>query len=416
MEDGTEVDNVLDRNLAVQAMRGKKLPKQVLPFDANDGAGFWWANSRNSFTRNVACENERYGYHFEATETSALKMQLPVRQPDGTIGTVDVRTLPFVRFDNNEAHCDGLYGLNLGEGVARIGPDERHPFTLRDTKIWEVHYAFRVQSPSVLVEGMTLHEAIYGVYHPNFDRHVYRDLTISRSGKSGDAEPFNRGHDDDSVQYGRLTVDGLTFAGHRDSDMPLIQISDHNPTGEAESHFRNVRVIDRQDKGRRALANRGGGPRPEPKTQAGVPVYLHDYYGPGRHAKIVSTKSGDFVSAGADAFSSEESLTGDESRVTEVRDVEFPKLLDPVDDLPPSTVITQVVPTDGGWIVRGSATDDGTVAAVKVNGAEAKSLRDGFAEWEAEVASSAAEDRTLTARAVDAAGNTELLPHATMAP
>ena len=33
LEDGTEVYNVLDRNLAVQALGGKPLPKQVLPFD-----------------------------------------------------------------------------------------------------------------------------------------------------------------------------------------------------------------------------------------------------------------------------------------------------------------------------------------------------------------------------------------------
>ena len=48
LEDGTEVYNVLDRNLAVQAYVGKPLPKQVLPFDENDGAGFWWANSLNT--------------------------------------------------------------------------------------------------------------------------------------------------------------------------------------------------------------------------------------------------------------------------------------------------------------------------------------------------------------------------------
>ena len=36
--------------------------------------------------------------------------------------------------------------------------------------------------------------------------------------------------------------------------------------------------------------NLGGGPRPTPKTEKGVPVYLHDWFGPGRHAKVVSTK------------------------------------------------------------------------------------------------------------------------------
>lgn len=40
LEDGTESFNVLDRNLAVQACAGKPLPKQIQPFDHNDGAGF----------------------------------------------------------------------------------------------------------------------------------------------------------------------------------------------------------------------------------------------------------------------------------------------------------------------------------------------------------------------------------------
>ncbi|HZN32661.1 MAG TPA: G8 domain-containing protein, partial [Pirellulaceae bacterium] len=40
LEDGTEAFNVLDHNLAVQAYLGKPLPKQVLPYDKNDGSGF----------------------------------------------------------------------------------------------------------------------------------------------------------------------------------------------------------------------------------------------------------------------------------------------------------------------------------------------------------------------------------------
>ncbi len=240
MEDGTEVYNVLDRNLAVQAYRGKPLPKQALPFDQNEGAGFWWANSRNTFTRNVACENDRYGYRFEATETSALKMTLPVMQPDGERKPTDIRTLPFVRFEDNESHCEGLYDFNLGEGVNRVGPDAHHPFIVRHTKLWGTHYAFRPEVPSLLVEDMKIWRGEYGVYHPNYDNHVYRDLYIGKT----PTEPFNRGHDDDSIQYGPLTVDGLTVESERSGDfMPLIQISDDNPTGKAVSHFRNVKLV-----------------------------------------------------------------------------------------------------------------------------------------------------------------------------
>src|SRR5205814_2284010 len=66
LENATEVYNVLDHNLAVLAFNGKPLPKQELPYDTNDGAGFWWANSLNSFTGNVACECDTYGYFFQA--------------------------------------------------------------------------------------------------------------------------------------------------------------------------------------------------------------------------------------------------------------------------------------------------------------------------------------------------------------
>ena len=215
-------------------------------------------------------------------------------------------------------------------------------------------------------------------------------------------------HDDDSIQYGSLTVDGLTFSGHHNSSMPLIQITDHNPTGSAETHIRNVQVINRQDNNRRALVNLGGGPRPQPKTPTSVPVILHDFYGSGRHARVVSAKSSEVRSEG-NAYKSESPLTGDESRVLEVRDIPFPQLLDPVDDLPPSTVITSVTRTSDGWLVRGSASDNGEIKQVTVNSVAARAVRDSFAEWEATLPGG--ELTKIESLATDRAGNLEKLPH-----
>lgn len=413
LEDGTETYNVLDHNLAVQAYTGKPLPKQALPFDANEGAGFWWANSRNTFSRNVACENDRYGYRFEATNGSSFSTVLSVPQPDASRKKTDIRTLPFVCFDDNEAHCDGLYGFNLGEGVDRAGPDVRHPFVIRRMKIWEVHYAFRPESPCVLVEDMQIDRSVYGVYHPNYDNHVYRNLTINGDG----SEPFNRGLDDDSIQYGPLTVDGLTFThvrGYPDS-IPLIQISDDNPTGKAVSHFRNVKVIRPDPTNRRAVVDTGGGAHVTPETPHGVPVYLHDYFGPDRDAKIVATNAKDF---GADGlkYRAETPLTGHEARVTEVHDVEFPKLLDPVDDLPPTTVITNVRRESGNRVlILGTTAAVGRVKRVLVNGKEARAVRDNFAQWELELdlgpSRSPGAARKLEAHGEDAAGNIEPRAH-----
>ena len=61
-----------------------------------------------------------------------------------------------------------------------------------------------------------------------------------------------------------------------------------------------MKVVDNKGAERLALVNLGGGPRPTPKTPKGVPVYIHDYYGDGRHAKVVSTRAKDLIHDGSD--------------------------------------------------------------------------------------------------------------------
>src|SRR4029079_14513054 len=178
-----------------------------------------------TFTRNVACENERYGYRFEATPTGRVDLAMSVLQRDGVRRKVDIRTLPFVRFEDNECHSDGLYGMNLGEGVDRVGPDERHPLVVRNMKIWATHYALRPQSPSVLLENVTIHKCNYGIYFPDFDRHVYRNLVLSET----PFEPIASGFADNSEQYGVLAVDGLVLKNFKSpgKSMP-IKLSHYN--------------------------------------------------------------------------------------------------------------------------------------------------------------------------------------------
>jgi hypothetical protein len=291
MEDGTEVFNVLDHNLAVQACVGKPLPNQVLPFDRNDGAGFWWANSMNTFTRNVAAECDEYGFRFDAAANSGFDLSLNVPQPDGTRRSTDIRTLPFVRFDDNEIHCMRRHSLNLGGmsaelkgDVGGVGPDAQHPFVIRDLKVWNAHWAFHPGSPSVMVDGLDVHHAEYALWKANYDRHAYRRVKL----------------DDISV----------------------------NPN---------------------------------------------------------------FTPKG-----------------TQPLEKDFPGELKPVDDLPPETVITSMLrQKDGSVLVRGTASDNGEIKRVVVNGLDAKAVRTNFAEWEASVPT-ATELRTF---AEDAVGNIEPKPH-----
>jgi hypothetical protein len=407
MEDGTEVYNSLDRCLAIAARSGRRLPKQVLPFDANDGAGFWWSNSLNSFTRNVAADCGEYGFRLEATPSSSFDItSLDVMQPDGSVRKTDIRTLPFVRFEGNEVHSThGLYGINLGEGVRNVGPDPQHPFVIRNTKIWNVHYGLRPQVPSLLAENLSI-KSHYGIYHPNYNHHVYRNVTIRESG----TEPFNRGHDDDSLQHGVVTVDGLTFERCRSGGMPLVQISDDNSTGRAETHIRGLVNRDWKNSRDAAIVNLGGGPRPKPKTERGVPIYLHDHFGPGRTALVVSTRSPEYK-AEPDKYRVEKPLTGDESRVAEVGKIAFPEVLQPVDDLPPATVITHVArQDDGSLLVRGTVIDNGEVRRVVVNGQDA-ALDSATGTWEASLPAPASAHGTVSAHSEDAAGNVERLAH-----
>lgn len=291
LEDGTETNCVFDRNLGVQACVGKPLPNQVLPFDRNDGAGFWWANSHNTFTRNVAAECDEYGYRFEVVKSSTFDPKLKVRQADGSKTAVDVRTLPFVRFEDNESHCQRRHAFNLGGfdaglrgGVDGMGPDAKHPFLVKNLRVWNSHWSFHTLASSVLVDGLVAHDVEYGLWRIPYKQHAYRAIELTKVSITPEFAP--------------------------------------------------------------------GGIRP--------------------------------------------------------KDTDYPQPLDPVDDLPPATVITHFA-TEGGLLkVRGTAADNGRVKGVKVNGVAAKALSANFAEWEVVLP-----DRTstITAVAEDEAGNVERTPH-----
>ena len=138
-----------------------------------------------------------------------------------------------------------------------------------------------------------------------------------------------------------------------------------------------------------------------------MPIYLHDHFGPGKHAMVVSVKSGEYK-ADPTSFRSEAPITGNESRVKDVKDIPFPELLRPVDDLPPTTVITRVV-RDGPKVkVVGATADNGTVTKVTMNGKPATATSPNYATWELVVESSS--ELKLTAVAEDAAGNVEKSP------
>ncbi len=236
MEDGTEVYNALDRNLAVQAFMAKPLPKQVLPFDKNDGSGFWWANSLNAFTRNVAADCDEYGYFFQSTKTADFDPVLSIEQADGTRKAVDIRTLPFVRFEDNEAHTQRRHAFNLGGGapfggptVDGVGPDARHPFVIRNWRAWDVHWAFHPISPSVLVDRMDLYNVEYAIWRPVYKAHAYHEIAMDQVTVNKEFSPTGTKPDESAYPKPLDPVDdqppatAITFASRRTDGTVVVR-------------------------------------------------------------------------------------------------------------------------------------------------------------------------------------------------
>ena len=94
--------------------------------------------------------------------------------------------MPFIRCEDNEAHCQRRHSFNLGGGVPfgppnvdGIGPDPQHPFVIRNLKLWDVHWGIHPVSPSVWLDHLEIHQAEYGVWRPVYSEHYYRQVVMT---------------------------------------------------------------------------------------------------------------------------------------------------------------------------------------------------------------------------------------------
>jgi hypothetical protein len=255
------------------------------------------------------------------------------------------------------------------------------------------------------MDGLDVQDGVYGVYHPDYDAHVYRRLRFNNVV----SEPINRGHDDESIQYGTFTYDDVRLENCRVGRDPLIQLACTAPRPGVSGHFRGLIITNSISRGGKVV-DLGGGPRNE-KLQNPVAYYFHDYPREGRVTKVLSAR---FTNEIAQNYQSVDGFTGKDVRALETASTEFPTLLEPLDDLPPATLITSVVRSKGKWIVRGLSQDNGEVVSVTVNGVAARisSAQGGVAEWEISLPRPAADGPRWIASAKDQAGNVEKTGHA----
>ena len=329
---------------------------------------------------------------------------LRLRSPDGKVAERDVRTLPFLRFEDNESHSEGLFDFRFrDEEHGSVHGDREHPFIVRNLRAWASHYVIRPNVQFFLLDGLRVRDAAFGIYHPDYDAHVYRDIAFHNV----TAEPINGGHDETSLPYGDFTFDGLTYTDCDLQGDPLIQLTGIAPKPSIASHFRSVTLtnsISREG----GVVNFGGGPRTK-KTEYPVSYYFHDTPTPGAVTRIASANIPETLKD--DHFCSVDGWTGADARAAEVKGIIFPQLLAPVDDLPPATLITSVNADGIRPLVRGISHDNGVIASITVNGhpATITGQHAGVADWF--ITLDAPADGHYLAKSTDSAGNTELLPH-----
>jgi hypothetical protein len=281
--------------------------------------------------------------------------------------------------------------------------DAEHPFIARHLRAWASHYVIRPNVSCFLLEGLRVQDAAYGIYHPDYDAHVYRDIVL----RNITAEPLNGGHDETSVPQGDFTYERLTFADCTLQREPLIQLTGIAPRPGPAGHFREVTLTNSVSR-EGGVVDFGGGPRTR-KTEHPVRYFFHDTPTPGRVRSVATVQTPAALLNGD--YRSINGWTGQEARAAEGPGFAFPQLLAPVDDLPPATLITSIEAAGTRQLVRGVSHDNGTVAAITVNGqlATITSQQAGVADWSIEL--DRASDGRYVARATDQAGNAELLPH-----
>ncbi len=119
LEEGDEVFVTLDRNLGITVNPGQILRTDMSP------AVFWIQNPVNTITNNIAVGSLRgSGFEFAI---------IPGRHKIPALGgAVEPRKLPLLRFEGNETHSNGRFGVR----AYRFNTPEDEISELRDVKVW----------------------------------------------------------------------------------------------------------------------------------------------------------------------------------------------------------------------------------------------------------------------------------------
>ncbi|MCB0291345.1 MAG: hypothetical protein KDH97_13915 [Calditrichaeota bacterium] len=391
MEDASEVNNLLENNLAVQAFDSDEIPNQALSYDDNDGAGFWWANPQNAFLNNVATETDRYGYQLEIVPS----VRMSVLQPNGTMQpNVQIDQLSNIIFKDNEAHGTMEYGLAL-EGVMASTDDA---FYVENMEVWGSWRALRPDLNNFYFKNLYAWNHAYGFY-----------AIDPKNGRVENYHAINTGNHAMSFQdhpEGLITFEQVVIDSS--NEWPF-KVYGRDPRDEdCYVHVRDYTITNTEGGLNGASSTSGVEPTPY------IALFLHDWFGPGQDAKVIPAVQNPNDGLNYQNMSP---MFRNDIKVAQTS-AAFPN--NPVhknDNMPPATVITY--PADlqmfsnqvNSITVRGTCIDASEVTSVTVNGVQATPVGDNFTRWEVTLTNLSAGTMDLVAKGTDTHGNVELNPH-----
>lgn len=417
LEDGSEVFNLFDGNLAIGALDGKPAPNEALSFLDGGGYGFWWANGRNAFINNASAENDTMGYFFQinnvtryynTTYSYAQPLVAPMRQPNGTMANTTINKVPFQRFEHNLCHAEHTWCFEAIGGMWTLN----NPSIVKDLKAWSIHYAPTFGSNGLLIDNVKSTNSNYGLslaynYDAGWPNTSVRDITVKNT-----------------------VIDGAGTGGHfqaAGANVNLINYTLKNggplafPYSNGSTQYPSIMTLQNF-----VPSNITGWPTPgsyflkgNTSSSSATPpiVFVNDYYGAGQSAKTASTDS---IPNDGLVYVSDPTLADPYAVAARTTNYTGYKVPTPIDTLPPATTITSfgamndgtsVTISNNSLTVSGSSTDDGTISNVVVNGITATPLVSDYSRWKVTIPNLSAGSYTVVAQATDSIGNQELNPH-----
>ena len=122
LEEGTEFDNVFERNIGISTLRGNLI--------SSDGKSsvFWTMNPRNLFKNNVAVDGSYYGFHFSIPN-------MLVNDPNSE-NEVNLQSLSNLEFDENVAYNNRHAGLVISRPLVTNESIENQTISISEFKVW----------------------------------------------------------------------------------------------------------------------------------------------------------------------------------------------------------------------------------------------------------------------------------------